>query len=48
VTDPSDLKRSMQNALASGKPTFINVATEAQMTETPPVSAWESAVAAGR
>jgi acetolactate synthase-1/2/3 large subunit len=48
VTDPKDLKRSLQDALSSGRPTFVNVATEAQMTETPPVSAWESAVAANR
>lgn len=44
VRDPSDLKRVLQDALASGEPTFINVETEAQMTETPPVSAWEVAV----
>jgi acetolactate synthase-1/2/3 large subunit len=48
VTDPKDLKRSLQDALSSGRPTFVNVATEAQMTETPPMSAWESAVAANR
>ena len=44
VTDPADLRKMLQDALASGKPTFINVATEAQMTETPPVAAWEAAV----
>jgi len=35
----------LANALASGKPSFINVVTEPQMTETPPVSSWEAAVA---
>ena len=47
VADPTDLRRTLQEALASGKPTFVNVFTEPQMTETPPVSAWEAAVAAG-
>lgn len=46
VTDPADLERVLRNALASGKPSFIDVVTEPQMTETPPVSLWESAVAA--
>jgi acetolactate synthase-1/2/3 large subunit len=45
VTDPSVLKRTIQDALASGKPTFISVATEPQMTETPPVASWERTVA---
>ncbi|CAA9549950.1 MAG: Thiamine pyrophosphate-requiring enzymes [uncultured Thermomicrobiales bacterium] len=45
VTDPADLEPVLANALASGKPTFVNVVTEAQMTETPPVSSWEAAVA---
>lgn len=44
VRDPAELTGVLQHALASGKPTFINVETEPQMTETPPVSAWESAV----
>ena len=45
VTEPAHLEPVLKNALASGKPTFINVVTEAQMTETPPVSSWEAAVA---
>jgi len=45
VTDPIDLKPSLEKALASGKPSFVNVVTEPQMTETPPVSSWEAAVA---
>jgi acetolactate synthase-1/2/3 large subunit len=46
VTEPAEFGPALQAALASGKPTFINVQTEAQMTETPPVSPWEDAVAA--
>lgn len=48
VTDPAELRRTLQEAFTSGKPTFVNVATEPQMTETPPVAAWEAAVGAGR
>jgi acetolactate synthase-1/2/3 large subunit len=44
VTDPALLKRTIQDALASGKPSFISVATEPQMTETPPVASWERTV----
>ena len=46
VDDPASLKRILQEALASGRPTFVNVPTAPQMTETPPVAAWEAAVAA--
>jgi acetolactate synthase I/II/III large subunit len=46
VTDPADLRKTLQNALASGKPTFVSVVTEPQMTETPPVASWERTVAA--
>lgn len=44
VGEPGALGPALREALASGKPTFINVQTEAQMTETPPVSPWEDAV----
>ena len=44
VRDPADLDGVLQGALASGRPTFVNVETEPQMTETPPVAAWEAAV----
>lgn len=44
VRDPAELTGVIRDALASGRPTFINVETESQMTETPPVSAWEAAV----
>ena len=46
VTDPADLESTIQHALASGKPSFISVVTEPQMTETPPVASWERTVAA--
>ena len=45
VTDPAHLERTLREALADGRPAFVNVVTEAQMTETPPVSAWEAAEA---
>jgi acetolactate synthase-1/2/3 large subunit len=44
ITDPALLKSTIQHALASGKPSFISVATEPQMTETPPVASWERTV----
>lgn len=46
VGDADGFAPALREALASGKPTFINVQTEAQMTETPPVSSWEAVVAA--
>ncbi len=46
VTDPADLEKTMREALESGAPCFIDMVTEAQMTETPPVHAWLEAVAA--
>jgi acetolactate synthase-1/2/3 large subunit len=46
VTDPADLEGAMREALDSGAPCFIDMVTEAQMTETPPVHAWLEAVAA--
>lgn len=47
VTDPADLMPALKSALTSGRPSFVNVVTEAQMTETPPVSSWEAAVLVG-
>ncbi len=40
VTDPADIDRSLREALAYGGPAFIDVVTESQITETPPVAAW--------
>jgi acetolactate synthase-1/2/3 large subunit len=45
VEDPTELKGILQDALDSGRPSFVNVVTEAQMTETPPVATWERTVA---
>lgn len=46
VDSPDAFEPSLRRALESGRPTFINVRTEAQMTETPPVSSWERTVGA--
>jgi len=45
VEDPVDLERVLREALDSGEPCFVNVVTEAQMTETPPVATWEKTAA---
>jgi acetolactate synthase-1/2/3 large subunit len=45
VTDPADLEGAMRDALDSGAPCFIDMVTEAAMTETPPVHAWLEAAA---
>lgn len=45
VSDPADLERAMQEALADGGPCFIDIVTASQLTETPPVHAWLEAVA---
>lgn len=45
VTDPSDLERSFREALDCGGPAFVDIVTESQLTETPPVQAWLEAVA---
>lgn len=46
VTDPADLESVLREALESGAPCFVDMVTEAQMTETPPVHAWLEAAAA--
>ena len=48
VEDPADLESTLQRALSDGRPGFVNVVTEPQMTETPPVATWERTAAAGR
>lgn len=45
VKDPADLQATLQDALAHGGPTFVNVATLSPTVETPPVSGWEATVA---
>jgi len=46
VDSPDAFAPALRSALESGRPTFINVQTEAQMTETPPVASWERATGA--
>lgn len=46
VTDPADLEPTMRNALDDGGPCFIDIVSESQITETPPVHAWLEAEAA--
>jgi acetolactate synthase-1/2/3 large subunit len=42
IVDPEHIDSALQHALASGKPTFLDIVTEAQITETPPVAPWEA------
>ncbi len=45
ITDPTAFKPALAHALADGRPWFIDVVTESQITETPPVAGWISAEA---
>ncbi len=45
VTDPADVERTFREALDSGGPAFVDIVTESQLTETPPVHAWLDAAA---
>jgi acetolactate synthase-1/2/3 large subunit len=45
VVDPTDLRPALEAALADGRPYFIDVVTESQITETPPVAPWVKAEA---
>jgi len=45
VVDPNDVKPALQEALADGRPYFLDFVTESQITETPPVAAWVDAEA---
>jgi acetolactate synthase-1/2/3 large subunit len=45
VTDPDEIKPAIQEALADGRPYFLDIVTESQITETPPVAAWVDAEA---
>jgi acetolactate synthase-1/2/3 large subunit len=40
VIDPGDLKPALETALADGRPYFVDIVTESQITETPPVAPW--------
>jgi acetolactate synthase-1/2/3 large subunit len=46
IIDPADVKRGIQDALADGRPYFLDIVTESQITETPPVAPWIRAEAA--
>ncbi|MGH2613773.1 MAG: thiamine pyrophosphate-binding protein [Thermomicrobiales bacterium] len=45
VSDPDQVERAVQDALADGGPYFLDVVTESPVTETPPVAAWTAAEA---
>lgn len=45
VVDPADVKPALQEALADGRPYFLDIVTESQITETPPVASWTEAEA---
>jgi acetolactate synthase-1/2/3 large subunit len=45
VVDPADVEPALAEALADGGPYFLDVVTESQITETPPVAAWQAAEA---
>ncbi len=40
VVDPEEVRPALAEALADGGPYFLDIVTEAPMTETPPVAAW--------
>ncbi len=46
VVDPADLEPALAEAFSDGGPWFLDVVTESQITETPPVAAWVAAEAA--
>jgi acetolactate synthase-1/2/3 large subunit len=45
VRDPEEIDSALAEALADGGPYFLDVVTESQITETPPVAAWQHAEA---
>ncbi len=46
IEDPSLVEPSIRQALDDGRPWFLNIVTESQITETPPVAAWQDAESA--
>lgn len=46
VTDPADVDRAIQTAMAAGKPYFVDIVSESPTSETPPVATWQAAVQA--
>lgn len=45
VTEPAEVMPTLAQALADGRPWFVDVVTESQITETPPVAGWIAAEA---
>jgi acetolactate synthase I/II/III large subunit len=45
IDDPDAVEPALREALADGRPYFLNIVTESQITETPPVAAWQEAEA---
>jgi acetolactate synthase-1/2/3 large subunit len=45
VVDPEEVRPALREALADGRPYFLDIVTESQITETPPVAAWVEAEA---
>jgi acetolactate synthase-1/2/3 large subunit len=45
IEDPDDVEPALREALHDGRPYFLNIVTESQITETPPVAAWQEAEA---
>jgi acetolactate synthase I/II/III large subunit len=48
VEHPDQIEDAIGEAVRRDSPTFIDVRTESELTEVPPVHAWERALAAGR
>jgi acetolactate synthase-1/2/3 large subunit len=48
ILDPEQIRPALEEALADGRPWFIDFVTESQITETPPVAAWREAEAHSR
>ena len=46
IEDPEQVEPALRAALDDGRPWFLNIVTESQITETPPVAAWQDAEAA--
>jgi acetolactate synthase-1/2/3 large subunit len=48
VGHPDEVGEAFRAALRDGRPTFIDVPTQGELEETPPVEAWQRALAGGR
>ena len=48
VDRSEEVEATIREALAAGQPAFVNIETESQITETPPVAAWIAAEEARR